>query len=135
MRIEPPPLELSLKNYGGEELDLAGQIEVQISVPGHAVQTMIQVHREPPVDLLLGTDLQSALSKLVRMMLLLTFSRWTVTKRCDLHYTSRVGEHGRGANNAILHSLPTTSHQNPTTLQEACKVSSAGCEDSSHVTV
>ena len=61
VRIEPPPLELSLKNYGGEELDLAGQIEVQMSVPGHAVQAMIQVHREPPVDLLLGTDLQSAL--------------------------------------------------------------------------
>ena len=45
-------IEVELKNYGGAELDLVGQMQVQIT---------IQVHKERPVDLLLGTDLQPAL--------------------------------------------------------------------------
>ena len=35
-------------------------MQVQLSVNGRALLTTIQVHGEPPVDLLLGTDLQAA---------------------------------------------------------------------------
>ena len=58
-QIELPSLEL--KNFRGSELDLVGQIVIQMSVPGRTVHTMIQVHKDPPVDLLVGADIQTAL--------------------------------------------------------------------------
>lgn len=59
------------------------QVQVQLLVPGHVVQTTIQVHKEPLVDLLLGSDLQPALGFLFKLerMLMLPMTGWTVVKR------------------------------------------------------
>ena len=52
---------VALKSYGGDELFLIGQWQVCLSTPGHTLNTVVQVQKDPPVKLLLGTDAQAAL--------------------------------------------------------------------------
>ena len=58
---EMKPPTVALKSYGGDELFLIGQWQVCLSTPGHTLNTMVQVQKDPPVKLLLGTDAQAAL--------------------------------------------------------------------------
>ena len=59
-RLEQP--SLGLQNYGGGELKLCRQIRVSVSrVGGKNVEAVLQVQNNAPVNLLLGTDLQSQL--------------------------------------------------------------------------
>ena len=50
-----------LKSYGGEELKLVGQLEAALSYEDCLVTATIQVQKNAPVELLLGTDLQPQL--------------------------------------------------------------------------
>ena len=60
-RLEQPSF-VNLQNYGGGELKLARQIRVSLSrVGGKTIEAVLQVQNNAPVDLLLGTDLQSQL--------------------------------------------------------------------------
>ena len=60
-RLEQPSFT-NLQNYGGGELKLARQIRVSLSrVGGKTIEAVLQVQSNAPVDLLLGTDLQSQL--------------------------------------------------------------------------
>ena len=59
-RLEPPTMQL--KSYCGSKLNLVAQVKLQIAtVSGCKVEAMVQVQKDVPVDLLLGTDLQSLL--------------------------------------------------------------------------
>ena len=58
-RLEPPTM--TLKSYTGGELNLIGQLQVQLTTISHVVDTVVQVQKDAPVDLLLGTDVQPAL--------------------------------------------------------------------------
>ena len=55
-----PPVVL-LKSYGGQELPLVGQIKVTLARSNYTVEATIQVQKDAPVTLLVGTDLQSQL--------------------------------------------------------------------------
>ena len=58
-RLEQPSFT-NLQNYGGGKLKLARQIKVSISRVGDKpIEAVLQVQTNAPVDLLLGTDLQS----------------------------------------------------------------------------
>ena len=58
-RLKKP--SLNLNNYGGGELNLVRELEVEISRAGYSTKAVIQVHVGATVDLLLGTDLMSSL--------------------------------------------------------------------------
>ena len=58
-RLEPSTVVLH--NYGGDQLNLVRQIKVTVSKAGRGVDTVVQVQRDAPVGLLLGTDLLSQL--------------------------------------------------------------------------
>ena len=58
-RLQPPTL--TLKNYGGGQLFLLRQIKVSLKRGDHAVEATIMVQKDPPEDLLVGTDLLSQL--------------------------------------------------------------------------
>lgn len=65
-KLEPTPV--ALRNYGGGRLPVVRQALLTISRPGHVVKTVIQVQRDAPAQLLIGTDLLSKLGFLfVRM--------------------------------------------------------------------
>ena len=55
------PSTLSLQSYGRGQLDLICQIETNISWRGHHARSVIQIQKDAPVGLLLGTDLLSQL--------------------------------------------------------------------------
>ena len=52
---------MSLRNYGGGELAIVAQVRCQLSKGGLSVDSQLQVERDAPVDLLLGTDTLSQL--------------------------------------------------------------------------
>ena len=49
------------KSYTGGELNLIGQPQIQLTTISHAVDMVVQVQKDAPADLLLGTDVQPAL--------------------------------------------------------------------------
>ena len=53
-RLEPSMV--ALQNYGGDQLPLIRQIQVNLSKAGKQANTIIQVQHDAPVGLLLGTD-------------------------------------------------------------------------------
>ncbi len=58
-RLDPPAV--TLQNYGGDELSIVRQITASISRENHTCQATVLVQKDAPLDLLLGTDLQSLL--------------------------------------------------------------------------
>ena len=52
---------VALQNYGGDQLPLIRQIQVNLSKAGKKVNGIIQVQHDAPVGLLLGTDVLSQL--------------------------------------------------------------------------
>ena len=64
-RLESPTV--TLKSYTGGELNLIGQLQVQLTTNtiSHVVDTVVQVQKDAPVDLLLGTDVHPALGFLL----------------------------------------------------------------------
>ena len=50
------PTTVSLRSYGGAELPIVAQISCQLSRRGFSVESVLQVQKGAPVDLLLGTD-------------------------------------------------------------------------------
>ena len=58
-RLQHP--SLSLKAYCGTELSIGAEIAVQVTTPYHTVHGSVLVQKDTPVDMLLGTDLMSAL--------------------------------------------------------------------------
>ena len=56
MRQKLEPSTLSLQNYGGGRLELIRQISVTLTKNGHTTCTRVQVQKDAPVELLLGTD-------------------------------------------------------------------------------
>lgn len=55
-RLKPPTI--SLRDYGGGELDIVSQIRCRISRRSYTVDGVVHVQKDAPIDLLLGTDLQ-----------------------------------------------------------------------------
>ena len=58
-RLQQP--SLLLKAYCGKELCIGAEIAVQVATPHHAVNRVVLVQKDTPVDMLLGTDLMFAL--------------------------------------------------------------------------
>ena len=58
-RLEPP--SLTLHNYGGDELKVVRQLTATISSEGHICTATVLMQKGAPLDLLLGTDLQTQL--------------------------------------------------------------------------
>ena len=58
-KFEPP--QVSLRNYGGECLDLLAQLPVCISQKGYRAKVNVLVQKGAPNNLLLGTDVHQAL--------------------------------------------------------------------------
>ncbi len=54
-RLEEPTV--TLQNYGGMRLNIVRQLKASITRPGHSVSAVIQVQKDAPAELLLGTDL------------------------------------------------------------------------------
>ena len=50
------PTTVSLRSYGGGELAIVSQVQCRITREGYQVDTLLQVQKEAPVSLLLGTD-------------------------------------------------------------------------------
>ena len=57
--FEPPGVPL--KSYGGEELNLVGQLEAALCYEDCLMTATIQLQKNAPVELLLGTDLRPQL--------------------------------------------------------------------------
>ena len=55
------PSGLPLKSYGGHKLNLVCQLQVTLTRGNHTTDAVIQVQKDAPVELLLGTDLQPLL--------------------------------------------------------------------------
>lgn len=53
--MEPTPV--ALRSYGGGKLPIVRQVKVALARPGHQVNASVQVQREAPAKLLVGTDL------------------------------------------------------------------------------
>ena len=51
------PTSVSLRSYGGEELSIVRQVRCLISCGEYSVESVLQVQKGAPVNLLLGTDL------------------------------------------------------------------------------
>ena len=56
VRKKLQPTTVCLRSYGGDELDIVSQVKCQLSGKGHSIETVLQVQKGAPVDLLLGTD-------------------------------------------------------------------------------
>ena len=54
-RLEPTPL--ALRNYGGGQLPVVRQVRTTICRPGHELEAVVQVQKDTPAKLLIGTDL------------------------------------------------------------------------------
>ena len=50
------PATMSLRCYGGTQLAIVGQAVCRLAIKGRAVDTLLKVQKNAPVDLLLGTD-------------------------------------------------------------------------------
>ena len=55
------PTTLSLRSYGGSDVNLVREIRVTLKRANHVTDAIVQVHAGAPVDLLLGTDVQPRL--------------------------------------------------------------------------
>ena len=55
------PTTVSLRSYGGNELEIVSQAVCHLERDGYQVKTALQVQKGAPVDLLLGTDVLSQL--------------------------------------------------------------------------
>ena len=55
------PVTIVSRNYGGGRLPVVRQIQTTLAHPGHEVKAVVQVQREAPARLLIGTDLLSQL--------------------------------------------------------------------------
>lgn len=53
--------KVTLKNYGGQKLDITAQTTLELSQGNHQVEAVVLVQEGAPNDLLLGTDLQTKL--------------------------------------------------------------------------
>ena len=53
-RLQPP--SISLRSYGGAELEVVGQSTCRLSKGKFSIDVVLQIQKEPPVELLLGTD-------------------------------------------------------------------------------
>ena len=58
-RLEPP--SLTFYNYGGDEQKVVRQLMAIISREGHTCTATVLVQKDAPLDLLVGTDLQTQL--------------------------------------------------------------------------
>lgn len=58
-RLEPTALKL--KSYSGEALPIVKQAHVKLSLGSYFITTCVQVQMIAPIQILLGTDLQSSL--------------------------------------------------------------------------
>ena len=58
-RLQEP--SLTLRNYGGNELDILKETTVKFERGGHSCTAAVLLQKNPPHDLLIGTDLLSAL--------------------------------------------------------------------------
>ena len=58
-RLEPTPVALC--NYEGGNLPVVRQVRAMITRPGYEVEAVMQVQRDAPAELLIGTDLLSKL--------------------------------------------------------------------------
>ena len=56
MRQRLQPTTMSLRSYGGADLNIIGHVRCCLSVGKHKVDTMLQVQPNAPINLLLGTD-------------------------------------------------------------------------------
>lgn len=78
-----------MKSYSGKKLNTVCQIKVSISQGEHSTESVVQVQKAAPVDLLLGTDVHSQLGILVLMCNssnstadLLSNQRWSKETDC-----------------------------------------------------
>ena len=55
------PSTVTLRSYGGDKLNIVSQVSCKLCRGPHAVDTVIQVQKDAPVDLLLGTDILARL--------------------------------------------------------------------------
>ena len=55
-RLKPPTM--SLRNYGGGELNIVSEIQCKVSHGSYSKEAVLQVQNNAPVNVLLGTDLQ-----------------------------------------------------------------------------
>ena len=55
---------VKLKSYGGGKLNIIGQIEVKLERGSNQTKAVVQIQKEAPVQLLIGTDLLSSLGVL-----------------------------------------------------------------------
>ena len=55
------PSTMTLHSYGGVELPIVAQVSCKLSKGGFSTESLLQVQKEAPVDLLLGTDTLSQL--------------------------------------------------------------------------
>ena len=62
-RLQKP--SIPLRNYGGGELNLVRELEVEIERAGYSIKSVIQIHVGASVELLLGTDVLPHLGFLV----------------------------------------------------------------------
>ena len=62
-RLEPTPI--ALRSYGGGQLPVVRQVHVTLARTGHHVRAKVQVQRDAPAELLIGTDLLSELGFLL----------------------------------------------------------------------
>ena len=56
MRQKLKPTTMSLQNYGGGRLELIRQTSITLTRNGHTTCAIVQVQKDAPVELLLGTD-------------------------------------------------------------------------------
>ena len=56
MRQKLKPSTVSLQNYGGGGLELIHKTLIILTRNGHTTCAIVQVHKDAPVELLLGTD-------------------------------------------------------------------------------
>ena len=56
MKQRMEPCTVGLQNYGGGKLNLIRQIRITLSRNGHDVSAIVQVQKDAPVGLLIGTD-------------------------------------------------------------------------------
>ena len=55
------PTSLILQNYSGDNLKIVRQIKIDMSRLGYSITAVVQVQKETPAKLLIGTDLLSQL--------------------------------------------------------------------------
>jgi len=75
LRYKSP--RISLKRYSGGRLNIVAEIVVTLSQGTHSTEAMVFVQKDAPCDLLLGTDVMSALG------LSLKFDRCEVANPCE----------------------------------------------------